>query len=106
MIDVFLDVPLKKELPVQPFWVGRLSPDLIMTQVAVSPEKILVVGPSQVLADINTLFTEPVSLDGISESGRTTAGISFTPSTIRPEDSKKSVVQLEYTVQKRDSNGP
>jgi len=100
---VFLDVPLKKEIPVQAFWAGRLSPDLIMTQVAITPKKIIVVGPSQVLEDINTLFTEPISLDGIAESGKITAGIAFTPSTIRPEDPKKSEVQLEYTVRKRNT---
>ncbi|MCA1787895.1 MAG: DisA protein, partial [Desulfobacteraceae bacterium] len=103
MIDVFLDVPLKKEIPVQAFWVGRLSPDLLMSQVAITPERIIVVGPSQVLEDINTLFTEPISLDGIVESGKITAGISFSPSTIRPNDQKKSEVQLEYTVRKRNT---
>jgi uncharacterized protein (TIGR00159 family) len=103
MITVFVDVPLKKQIPVQAFWVGALSPDLIMTRVTVSPEKILVAGPSQVLADINTLFTEPVSLDGIAESGKITAGITFSPSTIHPEDRKKNEVQLEYFVRKRNN---
>jgi hypothetical protein len=105
MIDVFVDVPLKKEIPVQAFWVGRLSPDLIMTRVSVSPEKIVVVGPSQTLADISTLFTEPVSLDGITESGKMTARIAFTPSTIRPANQIQSEIQLEYTVEKRETTG-
>ncbi len=102
-LEVFVDVPLKKEVPVQTFWVGKLSPDLIMTQVMVSPEKILVVGPSQALKDIETLFTEPLSLDGITESGKITAGIVFTPSTIRPDDQKKGGVQLEYSIKKREN---
>jgi hypothetical protein len=62
-----------------------------------------VVGPSKTLQDIHTLFTEPISLDGISESGKITAGIVFSPSTIRPDDQKKSRVQLEYTVEKREN---
>ena len=102
-IDVYVDVPLKKEIPIQAFWVGRLSPDLIMTQVAITPERIFVVGPSQVLVDINTLFTETISLDGIAESGKITVSIAFSPSTIRPDDQKLSEVQLEYTVRKRDN---
>jgi hypothetical protein len=105
MVEVFVDIRLKKEIPVQAFWVGRLSPDLILTQVVVSPEKIVVVGPSQVLSDIGTLFTEPVSLDGIAESGKITTQIAFNPATIRPEDSKRSVIQLEYTVQNRNETG-
>jgi diadenylate cyclase len=102
-LEVFVDVPLKKEVPVQTFWVGKLSSDLIMTQVMVSPEKILVVGPSQALKDIDTLFTEPLSLAGITESGKITAGIVFTPSTIRPDDQKKGSVQLEYSIKKREN---
>jgi diadenylate cyclase len=102
-LEVFVDVPLKKEVPVQTFWVGKLSTDLIMTQVMVSPEKILVVGPSQALKEIDTLFTEPLSLDGITESGKITAGIVFTPSTIRPDDQKKGSVQLEYSIKKREN---
>lgn len=102
MLEVFVDVPLKKDVAIQAFWVGRLSPDLIMTQAIVEPEKILVVGPSQALKDIETLFTEPLSLDGITESGKITAGIVFSPSTIRPDDQKKSIAQLEYSIQKRE----
>jgi uncharacterized protein (TIGR00159 family) len=102
-LEVFVDVPLKKEVPIQTFWVGRLSQDLIMTQATVEPAKVIVVGPSKVLQEINTLFTEPISLDGISESGKITAGIVFSPSTIRPDDQKKSSVQLEYTVEKREN---
>jgi diadenylate cyclase len=101
-LEVFVDVPLKKEVPVQAFWVGRLSSELIMTQITVSPEKILVVGPSQSLKEIDTLFTEPLSLDGIIESGKITAGIIFTPSTIQADDQKKSTVELEYTIRKRE----
>jgi len=103
MLEVFVDVPLKKEIAIQAFWVGRLSPDLIMTRAVIEPEKILVVGPSQALREIETLFTEPLSLDGITESGKITAGIVFTPSTIRPDDQKKSSVQLEYSVQQREN---
>jgi YbbR domain-containing protein len=102
MLEVFVDVPLKKDVAIQAFWVGSLSPDLIMTQAMVEPEKILVVGPSQALKDIETLFTEPLSLDGITESGKITAGIVFSPSTIRPDDKEKSIVQLEYSIQKRE----
>jgi DNA integrity scanning protein DisA with diadenylate cyclase activity len=102
MLEVFVDVPLKKEVAIQAFWIGRLPPDLIMTQAMVEPEKILVVGPSQALKDIETLFTEPLSLDGITESGKITAGIVFSPSTIRPDDKEKSIVQLEYSIQKRE----
>jgi diadenylate cyclase len=101
-LEVFVDVPLKKEIPVQTFWVGSLPPDLIMTRVTVSPEKILVVGPSQALRDINTLFTEPLPLDGILESGKTTASIVFTPTTIQPDDQNKTSVQLEYSIRKRE----
>lgn len=101
MLEVFVDEPVKKQLPVQSFWVGSLSPDLIMTRVQAVPEKISIIGPAQVLKEINTLFTEPIPLDDITESGRITAVILLSPSTLRFQDQKKNSVQLEYTIQKR-----
>ncbi|MCF8090974.1 MAG: diadenylate cyclase [Desulfotignum sp.] len=105
-LEVTVDVPLKKMLPVQPYWTGRLSSDLIMTHAQISPEKIHVIGPAQALKKIDTLFTAPLSLDGITESGSLTAGIVMNPATIRIEDNKQGRVQVEYTIQKRETVSP
>ncbi len=75
-----------------------------MTQVKVEPGKVLVVGPSKVLQDIDTLFTEPISLDGITESGKISANIVFSPSTIRPDDQKKAV--SNWNIQWRNEKIP
>ncbi len=106
LIEVLVDVPVKRELSVQPSWTGRLSPDLIMTRAITSPAKISVIGPHQVLKNMETLFTEPLFLDGITASGSMTAQIALHPTTIRLEDQKKGRVQVEYTIQKRETMSP
>ncbi|MCA1786770.1 MAG: diadenylate cyclase [Desulfobacteraceae bacterium] len=105
-LEVIVDVPLKKELPLQPYWTGKLSPDLIMTRALISPEKVRVIGPALGLKKIDTLFTEPLSLDNITQSGSLTANVVMNPATIRIEDNKENRVQVEYTIQKRETVSP
>jgi diadenylate cyclase len=104
-IEVFADVPMKKELALQSVWVGKLAEDLIMTQSVISPEKVNVIGPTQVLSQKQTLFTKPLSLEKISESGTLTADIVLDP-TIRLEDQKNSKAQVAYIIQKRENASP
>lgn len=106
MLEVMVDVPLKKILPVQPYWVGKLPRNRIMTRVAVSPETVPVIGPARVLKEMNTLFTEPVSLDGLTESGALRAGVALNPSTLRLEDEKNRMVRLDCTIQIRENTAP
>ncbi|MEE4365101.1 MAG: diadenylate cyclase [Desulfotignum sp.] len=106
MIEVTVDVPVKKELSVQPFWTGRLSRDLIMTFAETTPEKVHVIGPRQVLTQMETLFTEPLPLDGITASGRISALIVLHPPTIRLADQDKHTISVEYTIQKRETVSP
>lgn len=106
MIEVTVDVSVKKELSIQPFWTGRLSRDLIMTRAVTTPETVHVIGPRQVLTQMETLFTEALSLEEITTSGRISARIVLHPVTIRLEDQKKNRVQVEYTIQKRETVSP
>jgi YbbR domain-containing protein len=106
MIEVTVDVPVKKELSVQPFWTGRLSRDLIMTFAETTPEKVHVIGPRQVLTQMETLFTEPLPLDGITASGRISALIVLHPPTIRLADQDKHTISVAYTIQKRETVSP
>ncbi len=106
VIEVTVDVPMKKELPIQPLWTGRLSQDSIMTRAVTTPEKVHVIGPRQVLTQMETLFTEALSLEDITTSGRLAARIALHPATIRLEDQNKDKVQVEYTIQKRETVSP
>ena len=102
-VEVTVDVPVKKELPVQPFWTDQLSQELIMTRSLTRPEKVNVIGPRLVLTQMETLFTEPISLEGITASGSISAQIALHPPTIRLEDQKKHIVEVAYTIQKRET---
>ena len=106
LIEVFVDVPVKKALSIQPFWTGQISPDLIMTRAVTSPATVSVIGPHQVLTNMETLFTEPLFLDGITASGSMSAQIALHPATIRLEDQKTDRVQVKYTIQNRGAVSP
>ncbi|MCA1792525.1 MAG: diadenylate cyclase [Desulfobacteraceae bacterium] len=101
-LEVLVDVPVQKELAIQPVWVGKLARDLIMTQVSAVPQKVNVIGPTQVLMQMHTLFTEPLSLENIQSSDTLTADIDLRPASIRLADQKKIKVQVSYTVEKRE----
>jgi len=106
LVEITVDVPLKKELFVQPLWTGRLSRDLIMTTAVTKPQTVQVIGPRQVLTQMENLYTEALSLEGITTSGSMSAQIALHPPTIRLEDQKKYTVQVEYTINKRETAGP
>ena len=102
MVEVTVDVPVQKRLPIQPLWTGQLSKNLIMTQATTSPETVSVIGPEQVLTHMDTLFTEALSLDDITaSSGTMAARIALKPPTLRLEDQEKEAVQVSYIIQNR-----
>jgi diadenylate cyclase len=105
-LEVLVDVPMQKELAIQPVWVGKLARDLIMTKVSAVPQKANVIGPTQVLRQMHTLFTEPLSLENIQASDTLTADIDLNPASIRLADQKKIKVQVSYTVEKRIEISP
>ncbi len=48
-IEVTLDVPITKELPIQVDWVGRLPENLLLIKAKVIPEVVKVIGGSKIL---------------------------------------------------------
>lgn len=99
-IEVTLDRPVTKELPVQIDWSGKLSDDLLMTEAQVQPSVVRVTGRSLVLEELNALYTEKVSLDDIEKSGSKTALIML-PENIKPSTGQKDRVTVLFRVEKR-----
>jgi diadenylate cyclase len=97
-VDVTLDRLIKKRLPVQVDWVGKLSDDLSISSVDIVPEKVTVVGGSLILEDITTIYTEPVSLDTIKESGSMTVRITLNKPSLKYDSSTPEKVTIEYKV--------
>lgn len=74
-VQVALDVPTKKELPVQVDWVGSLPDGLILESVTVTPSRVVMVGAKAALDRLSTLYTEKVKLDRIDASGQLAVGL-------------------------------
>ena len=100
-IEVAMDVLVEKEFPVQADWVGKLNPALILTDVAVIPEKINFIGGKNLLDSIRTIYTEKIPIDRITQSGEFTAALDFNPAKLKISSKDKSKITVRYTIMNR-----
>ena len=100
-IEVSLDVTNEKVLPVQVDWVGKLSDNLIITQARPDPDSVKVIGASQYLDNLSTIYTEKVTVDGIKRSGSIEVGLAINPAKLRLASGEKRSVTVFYTVKER-----
>jgi len=98
VVDVTLDVPIIKELPLQVDWTGKLPPDLILANVILSPERIKVMGGRKILEKLSTMYTEKVALDTLKASGSITVKIALTPASLRVAENSKDRLTIDYTI--------
>jgi YbbR domain-containing protein len=104
-VDLVLDIPVAKILPVQADWVDALPENLIMESLVIKPDQVSVEGPSHRLAELHTLYTQKLSLQNLTASGQLTVPLALEPFNLRlSEDFKKEVV-IKYTIRKREVSG-
>jgi len=103
IVDVVLDLPVQKILPVQVDWVGKLSEDLIMESLAVEPEVVSLVGGSQSMENLNTIYTEKISLDNIKASDQMTVNLALHPAGLKFAGSQREKVLLRFTIKRRSA---
>jgi len=101
VVEVTLDVPIVKELPVQVAWTGKLPENLILSEARLDSEKLLVEGGSHMLKNISTIYTEKVLLDNISESGKISVKLVLNPASLKIALGSKDSISIEYVVNKR-----
>lgn len=101
-IQVTLDVPVTRTLPLQVDWTGHLPDNLVLTQVTLSPTQLQVIGGSQLVGGLSTLYTEPVPLDQIRESGVLEVKPSLSPSTLKLAPGARDRVKVRYVVHPRE----
>jgi uncharacterized protein (TIGR00159 family) len=100
-IEVTLDITTERELPVQVDWVGFLSENLMITQARPDPATVKVIGASQYLDGLSTIYTEKVSVDGIKRSGSVDVGLAINPARLRLASGEKRNVTVFYTVKEK-----
>lgn len=101
IIDVTLDKTIKKELPVQVDWAGKLLSHLMLTQAVLEPGKIEVIGGKQVLDGIDAIYTEKVPLDSIEQSGEMTVPLVLNPASLKVAPGSTNKVKVTYEVKER-----
>jgi diadenylate cyclase len=101
VVQVNVDRPETKSLPIQSDWVGKLADDLIMQSVTLIPESIMVAGGSLNLQNRSTVYTEKIPLDGIRASGQMTVRLALHPGGLKAVDGQPDKVVVKYSIIKR-----
>ncbi len=95
-LDITLDTLIEKELPIQPNWIGKLPRGGVMKEAKAIPQTVRVIGGGLSLRDISTIFTEPISLDNLTESGTATVGLVLNPASLKLKNKNK--IQIHYFI--------
>ncbi len=101
VLDVNLDLPGKKTLPVQPDWIGKLTDGLILEDTRMVPDKVKVVGGSLMLKDIQTIYTEKILLENITTGGTVSVSLVLQPSSLKLEAGARNRVDVIYKIKRR-----
>lgn len=100
-VEVVLDTSIRKRLPVQVDWTGKLSAELILVQATLEPPSVEVIGKNKILRDITTIYTKKVFLDTITRSGSLSVNLALTPASLKLAPGSKDKVTVTYVVEKR-----
>ncbi|NNF98904.1 MAG: DisA protein [Desulfobacteraceae bacterium] len=101
VIEVILDVPVVKELPIQVDWIGKMGKSLILEDVELSPNSAKVVGGSRVLEGVTTLYTEKILLDTLTKTGQTVVNLALYPANLKLASGSSNTVVIKYKVKNR-----
>ena len=103
-IDVTLDVPMKKVLPIQVQWMGKLPSSFILAEARLNPERVQLVGGTRLLEKIETIYTDAISLENLDlekkEGGLSVKLILDHPS-LKLGDGFSDKVKVDYVIKKR-----
>jgi len=102
VVDVDLDVLIKKELPVQIDWVGKLPDDFILSDTTVKPKTVEVIGGKRMLEKMSTIYTEKVRLNNLESKGAITANLALNPASLKIAPNSKEKVIITYATKLRD----
>src|SRR5210317_315541 len=102
VVDVDLDVLIKKELPVQIDWVGKLPDQFILTNVTIEPKTVEIIGGKRMLEKMSTIYTEKVPLNNLEDKGIITANLALHPASLKTAPNSKDKVTITYFTKFRD----
>jgi YbbR domain-containing protein len=97
-LEVKLDTPYQKNLPIQPDWAGKLPAGLILQDARIIPPMVKVTGGSLALKEIQTIYTEKIPLGNITTDGSVSVGLVLLPSYLKLDDESKNHVEVIYKI--------
>ena len=100
-VDVDLDITIKKKLPVQVDWVGKLPDNLILVEMEIDPAEVEVIGGKRILEKIATIYTEKVPLEKLKENGSITATLALQPASLKIAPGSKEKISIKYVTRQR-----
>jgi YbbR domain-containing protein len=101
VVEASLDIPVTKVLPIQADWIGRLPPNVILTQARLKPETVQIIGPEFQLKQTSTIFTEKIKLDDLEKSGRLRVNLAVEAGNYKVAPGSPDKVTIEYTLENR-----
>ena len=102
VVDVELDVLIRKELPVQIDWVGHLPDHFILEGATVEPDTVEIIGGKRMLEKMQTLYTEKVPLDNLDVEGVLTANVALNPASLKIAPGSEERVTIRYVTRLRN----
>ena len=102
VVDVELDVLIKKELPVQIDWAGRLPDHFILEEATVVPKTVEIIGGKRMLEEMMTLYTEKVPLNNLEVEGVITANVALNPASLKIAPGSEERVTIRYLTRLRN----
>jgi uncharacterized protein (TIGR00159 family) len=102
VVEVELDVLIKKELPVQIDWVGHLPDHFILEEASVEPARVEIIGGKRMLEKMQTLYTEKVPLDNLEVEGVLTANVALNPASLKIAPGSEERVTIRYVTRLRN----
>jgi hypothetical protein len=87
IITLNFERTLQKPVPVRPRLIGRPQPDHEVAEVTAEPAEVLIAGPKGRVQEIESAFTEPVSVEGAAATVSDTVNIGLEDPVLRIQGS-------------------
>jgi uncharacterized protein (TIGR00159 family) len=102
VVDVDLDVLIKKELPIQIDWVGKLPDRRILENATITPQTVEIIGGKRMLEKMSAIYTEKVTLNNLEGKGTIAANLALNPASLKIASNYKEKVTITYATRLRD----
>jgi len=106
IITLNFERTLQKSVPVRPRLTGRPSADHEVAEVTADPAHVTVAGPKSRVQEIESAFTEPVSVEGASANASEAVGVGLEDPLLRLEGGSRVRVRVSIGEARAQQSAP